>query len=167
MLFGPVNGGEYGEHSDLLNLDNSGDPVFSTDYRSIYASILDNWFQLPPDQTSNVLNGSFEKLNFVDSSVASSNEGSGAVPKKFTLNQNYPNPFNPTTTISFTLPEASDIKLTVYDINGREVSAVADERLQAGDHRITFDASSLPSGVYLYKLVTPSHSQTRKMTLIK
>lgn len=167
MLFGPVNGGEYGEHSDLLNLDNSGDPVFSTDYRSIYASILDNWFQLPPDQTSNVLNGSFEKLNFVDSSVASSNEGSGAVPKKFTLNQNYPNPFNPTTTISFTLPEASNIKLTVYDMNGREVSAVADERLQAGDHRITFDASSLPSGVYLYKLVTPSHSQTRKMTLIK
>jgi uncharacterized protein (DUF1501 family) len=167
MIFGPVNGGEYGEHSDLVDLDNSGDPVFGTDYRSIYASILDNWFQLPPDETSNVLNGDFEKLGFVNSSVSSSSEGRGAIPTKFTLNQNYPNPFNPTTTISFTLPEASNVELTVYDLNGRKVSALVNHRVRAGEHSIVFDASSLPSGVYFYKLVTPSHSQTRKMTLIK
>jgi len=167
MIFGPVNGGEYGEHSDLVDLDNSGDPVFGTDYRSIYASILDNWFQLPPDETSNVLNGDFEKLGFVNSSVSSSNERNGSIPEKFTLNQNYPNPFNPSTTISFTLPESSNVELTVYDLNGRKVSTLVKQRVRAGEHSIVFDASSLTSGVYFYKLVTPSRSQTRKMTLIK
>jgi len=167
MIFGPVNGGQYGEHSDLINLDNSGDPVFSTDYRSIYASVLDDWFEIPPDSTSEVLNGDFQKLGFVNSGVATSTENNESVPRRFTLRQNYPNPFNPSTIISFTLPEASDVDLTVFDINGRKVSTLVNQPLQAGNHNINFDASSLPSGVYFYKLVTPSGSQSRKMTLIK
>lgn len=167
MLFGPVNGGEYGEHSNLVNVDNSGDPVFSTDYRSIYASILDNWFELPPDETSNVLNGDFQKLGFVNSSVASSNEGRPDMTRRFTLNQNYPNPFNPATTISFTLPEAAAVELTVFDMTGRKIRTLVNQAVHAGDHNILFDASSLPSGVYFYKLVTPSGYQSKKMTLIK
>lgn len=167
MIFGPVNGGEYGEHSDLVNLDNSGDPVFSTDYRSIYASILDNWFELPPDETNTVLNGDFQKLGFVNTNVASSNESGSTIPRKFTLKQNYPNPFNPTTVISFTLPEASNVELSVFDLNGRRVSTLVNQPAQAGEHSINFDASSLPSGVYFYKLVTSTGSRTKKMTLIK
>ncbi|HKL15737.1 MAG TPA: DUF1501 domain-containing protein [Balneolaceae bacterium] len=167
MIFGPVNGGEYGEHSDLADLDNSGDPVFGTDYRSVYASILDNWFELPPDETSSVLNGDFQKLGFVNSSVASSGERKTSVPRRFTLNQNYPNPFNPATTITFSLPEASDVELTVFDLNGRKVSTLINQPVQAGEHSVNFDASPLPSGVYFYKLVTQFGYQSRKMTVIK
>jgi len=167
MIFGPVNGGEYGEHSDLADLDNSGDPVFGTDYRSIYASILDNWFELPPDETSSVLNGDFQKLGFVNSSVVSSGERNTSVPRRFTLNQNYPNPFNPATTITFSLPEASDVELTVFDLNGRKVSTLINQPVQAGEHSVNFDASPLPSGVYFYKLVTQFGYQSRKMTVIK
>ena len=165
MIFGPVNGGEYGEQSDLVNLDRSGDPVFSTDYRSIYSTILERWFELP--ESDNILNGSFSELDFIPESVATSTETNGTIARKFKLNQNYPNPFNPSTVISFTLPEASPVELNVYDITGRKVRTLLNQTLPAGEQNINFDASSLPSGIYIYRIVTPSATLSRKMTLIK
>jgi hypothetical protein len=88
-------------------------------------------------------------------------------PKNYELNQNYPNPFNPTTTISFKLPEASQVKLTVYNILGQEVKVLIDEFKEAGLHTINFKAEDLNSGLYIYKLQAGSFTQTRKMTLIK
>lgn len=83
------------------------------------------------------------------------------------LNPNYPNPFNPTTVISFQLPVSGDVRLEVYDMLGRRVAVLMDETQQAGEHRITFDASNLTSGVYISRLSIGGISQTKKMILIK
>ncbi len=98
-----------------------------------------------------------------------------AAPKKFELSQNYPNPFNPTTTIRFSLPDASLnpsqggtlVKLTVYNVLGQQVAVLVNDILEAGVHTINFNASELNSGIYIYKLEAGSFVQTRKMTLIK
>jgi hypothetical protein len=88
-------------------------------------------------------------------------------PSKFELAQNFPNPFNPETSISFTLPVAGSVKLTVYNLLGQEVQSLVNEYKEAGTHIINFNASEFNSGVYIYKLVANGVTQTRKMTLIK
>lgn len=165
MLFGPVNGGLYGDHANLTDLDNSGDPVFSTDYRSIYTSILNNWFELEIEETETVLQGEFQDLGFVNK-LPTSNEPTGKV-KAFTLHQNFPNPFNPTTNISFVLSKSEPVSLRVYDIKGSLIKSLSEGVRTAGKHTISFDASEFPSGTYFYQIETPSGSQTKKMTLIK
>jgi Secretion system C-terminal sorting domain len=88
-------------------------------------------------------------------------------PKSFTLFQNYPNPFNPTTVISYQLSAVSHVTLKVYDVLGRELKTLVNERQTAGSHLATFDASYLPSGVYFYHLQAGSHSATKKLLLLK
>lgn len=100
-------------------------------------------------------------------SVANESDRVADLPDKITLSQNYPNPFNPATNISFSLPNSSHVTLTVYDVLGREVMILVDENLNLGIHSYQFNASSLASGVYIYKLKTPASELTRKMTLIK
>jgi hypothetical protein len=85
----------------------------------------------------------------------------------FHLEQNYPNPFNPSTVIGFQLPVSGASRLAVYDILGREVAVLADGMMQAGSHRVTFDASGFASGIYVYRLQSGGHSLTRRMILIK
>jgi spore coat protein A len=85
----------------------------------------------------------------------------------FQLNPNYPSPFNPTTTISFSLPEAAPTRLVVFDITGRTVATLADGWQEAGVHRVTFDGSQLASGVYFYQLTSGTQSQTHKMIMLK
>jgi hypothetical protein len=88
-------------------------------------------------------------------------------PKSFSLTQNYPNPFNPSTTIEFAVPKQTRVKLTVFDVLGREISVLANDVYSAGNYKATFNGSNLPSGVYLYRLETGSYSQTRKFILLK
>lgn len=89
------------------------------------------------------------------------------VPSVFSLNQNYPNPFNPSTIIKFAILNSGLVKLTVFDIMGREVQTLINELLNSGTYETTFDASQFASGIYYYKLSTPVFSETKKMTLQK
>jgi hypothetical protein len=90
------------------------------------------------------------------------------LPQTVQLNSNYPNPFNPTTTIRFALPDASSIRLSVYDAVGREVAVLADGVWSAGEHAVQFNATGLSSGVYVYRLkLEGRESRTRKMLLMK
>ncbi len=92
---------------------------------------------------------------------------SGEVPGAFRLEENYPNPFNPATTIEFALTNASRAVLDVYDVLGRHVATLVDEPLAAGEYRVQFDGSGLPSGVYVYRLSTADRQATRSMLLLK
>jgi hypothetical protein len=93
--------------------------------------------------------------------------GTIEVPNHYILKQNYPNPFNPSTTIKFGIPRSEVVKLVVYDILGREVRTLVNEMKTSGTYEVTFDASMLSSGVYFYKLETPSFSETKRMLLVK
>ncbi len=88
-------------------------------------------------------------------------------PTKFSLAQNYPNPFNPTTSIKFSLPESTIAKIVVYDVLGKVVKTLVNERLDAGYHIVNFDASSLTSGTYFYTIETSKFTKVRKMLLLK
>lgn len=95
------------------------------------------------------------------------NEGLSVLPQQYELLQNYPNPFNPRTQIRYTIPVASQVRLEVYNSVGQKVMMLVDGQQLAGRHQVSFDASGLSSGVYLYKLSTPGFLQTKKMLLIK
>lgn len=88
-------------------------------------------------------------------------------PKNFNLYQNYPNPFNPTTTIKFALPVESTVKVNVYNSLGQLVETLVDKEMQSGYHEVSFDASRLASGVYLYQLQAGEYISVKKMLLIK
>jgi hypothetical protein len=92
---------------------------------------------------------------------------SDQLPTVFELNQNYPNPFNPTTAIRFALPEASAVRLSVYNMLGQQVAVISNGEMSAGWHTVNFDASALSSGMYIYRLEAGNFVQTRKMTLLK
>ncbi len=89
------------------------------------------------------------------------------VAKEFMLYQNYPNPFNPTTVISYQLSAVSNVTFKVYDILGREVATLVNEKQSAGNHSVTFDGSRLASGVYLYRLEAGSFVSVKKLLLLK
>jgi hypothetical protein len=88
-------------------------------------------------------------------------------PDAFALDQNYPNPFNPSTSITYELPRASQVSLTVYDLLGRQVSVLVNERRDAGVHEVKFDGSNLASGVYFYRLQAGDFVQSKRLLILK
>ncbi len=104
-------------------------------------------------------NGEFKYSKIVDVSVITSNT--------FTLEQNYPNPFNPSTVINYSVPLKSNVILKVYDILGKEVASLVHEKQAAGNYKVTFNASNLSSGIYIYKLQTDSYAKSMKMILLR
>lgn len=90
-----------------------------------------------------------------------------SIPEVYLLSQNYPNPFNPTTTINFSIPVRGRVELNIYNTLGQMVAVLVDEIKEAGTHRISFNASTLPSGVYFYKISAGGFNQTKKLILVK
>jgi hypothetical protein len=105
------------------------------------------------------LDGTYEYSNIINVEILT--------PIEFELSQNYPNPFNPSTTIKFSIPEGSQISLKIYNSLGQEVKALVNKFMEAGVHKINFDATGLNSGMYFYRLDAGEFTQVRKMTLIK
>ncbi|GAB4319606.1 MAG: hypothetical protein Kow0074_09310 [Candidatus Zixiibacteriota bacterium] len=153
------------------------------------------WFLLHvygDDQTTSRIDGAVpgEELTFEVNGVAArvsgninwteqeSNEvtvfaaGGSPVPTDYALLQNYPNPFNPSTTIQFRLPEASEVNLTIYNVLGQQVRSLVAGVKEAGTHTVEWDGrddngSTVQSGMYFYRIQTPSFTEARKMTLLK
>ena len=129
-----------------------------------------NWF--PEDKATFIAN----HAEYYDALVAAWNAGTlvsavrelgGARPSGFELNQNYPNPFNPSTTIRYTLPLAGNVTLKVYNALGQEIATLVNDHQKAQNYEVTFDASNLASGIYIYTLKTDKFSQSKKMLLVK
>ena len=89
------------------------------------------------------------------------------IPSQYVLEQNYPNPFNPTTKITYSIPHAGDVKLTVFDLLGRQVAVLVNKDQNAGNYSIDFTASNYASGLYFYQLVSGNKVMTKKMMLLK
>lgn len=104
---------------------------------------------------------------FVKVSTGIDDFNNDVLPNQFALNQNYPNPFNPTTTISFSLPTADNVKLVVFNVLGQKVNTLVEGRLSAGYHEVSFDASDQPSGIFFYRLSYSDGTLTKKMLLVK
>jgi hypothetical protein len=89
------------------------------------------------------------------------------VPISYSLSQNYPNPFNPSTTIRFALPKSGHVELKVYNTLGQEVATLVNEEKTAGTYSAQWNASSVASGVYFYRLKAGEYNETRKLLLMK
>ena len=105
------------------------------------------------------LDGTYEYSNIVYVDIVT--------PIEFELSQNYPNPFNPSTSISFSIPEGSQVSLKIYNSLGQEIKTLANQFMEAGVHTVNFDAVGINSGMYFYRLDAGEFTQVRKMTLIK
>ena len=134
----------------------------------------DNWF--PQGGTVNTTDNYVEKTGISDFSYWTLADVDNPLPVEiienqiptvFALHQNYPNPFNPETVIQFEIPEESKVKLNVFNVLGELVATVVNEQLGVGVYNITFNASSLPSGLYIYKLETNNIQLSKKMLLLK
>jgi hypothetical protein len=94
-------------------------------------------------------------------------EGQNPLPTEYFLAQNYPNPFNPSTKITYSIQERSNVSIKVFDLLGSEVEELVKGEIEAGTYDINFNASNLPSGIYFYRLQAGDFVQTRKMILLK
>ncbi len=120
------------------------------------------------DENSDVVYYRVKQINTDGTAVYSSQVKVGqGIMEPFTVDQNFPNPFNPKTSISIELLEDSEVEITVYNLEGKEVQKIEKGYLSKGKHTFAFDGSELPSGVYLYKVATPTYTQTKKMILAK
>ena len=105
------------------------------------------------------IDGKYEYSNEIEVEVG--------IPELFEVAQNYPNPFNPSTTISFSIPEKSEVSIQIYNMLGQKVYTLVNENLEAGKYSYNFDASAISSGTYIYRVTSGDNIETRKMLLIK
>jgi hypothetical protein len=91
----------------------------------------------------------------------------GGIPDEYALKQNYPNPFNPSTIIKYQLPEASNVKITVFDITGKEIATLVDKQMNAGYHYTVWNAHNISTGIYFYRMQTDNFVKVQKMILMK
>jgi hypothetical protein len=137
---------------------------------------VNNWvYELAVVGNEVVVGGTFTQAGGVSANyVARWNSGTSRVeqlsptaPKTFLLEQNYPNPFNPSTTIRYQLPVASEVKLEIYDVLGKKIATLVNERQSAGSYQVVWNASGLSSGTYFYRLQAGTFVETKKMIMVK
>jgi len=136
--------------------------VETADYRVVYLAF--NFEQVPTEEVRDTLMK--RTMNWLLSGVSSAGNNNLVV-RSFSLEQNYPNPFNPSTTINYSLANEEHVSLIVYDIMGREVAELVNENQTAGSYSLDFEASSLASGMYFYKISAGNFVSTKKMVLLK
>ena len=189
LLVSPANGATLVELNPLLDWDNS---LYAESYQiqvsmdSLFASIVYgsvgipfSEFQIPNNglninttyywrvNATNATGTSPWSLIFHFTTGATNITLNSEIPKEFKLYNSYPNPFNPSTKIKFDIPKSSYVKLIIYDVLGREITTLVDEKLNAGRYDVNWDGSSYPSGVYFYRLVTDEYVNVKRMVLLK
>jgi hypothetical protein len=146
-------------------------PVFggSSNYQGDYISLISNANKLYAywmDDFSGIYQ-IWSKIIDIPTSV--DEDANTIIADNYSLSNNYPNPFNPSTTFEFNIPKSSYVSLMIYDITGKEITALINDFIEAGTHKIIFDAAkyNLASGIYFYKLQSDNFTQTKSMMLLK
>jgi hypothetical protein len=146
-----TNGGNNWGTQNLISFNTS---------KMFFLDSLNGWIETTSSTIAHTTNGG--------GTITSIISGSTKTQKDYRLYQNYPNPFNPITNVKFSILYAGNVKLIVYDVQGREVQTLVNETLKPGTYETTFDASALPTGIYFYQLFADGIAvQTRKMILLK
>ncbi len=168
----PVDGNKNSSGSDSYSF-------YSVGYPAVYffEKIFSPWYHSPYDVIANcnipycaeVIRASVATLLSTDMAgpISDVRDPERTVPGSYALLQNFPNPFNPSTTIAFELPRASHVTLSVYDILGRQASVLVDEERAAGRYEARFNASTLSSGTYIYRLQAGDFISAKKMTIVR
>ncbi|MGE5497808.1 MAG: T9SS type A sorting domain-containing protein, partial [Syntrophothermus sp.] len=141
-----------------------------TVYRHSNSEIPDSWvYSVALDQQGNKWIGTGNGLSVFreEGVILSDVKKDISSPESFSLSQNYPNPFNPSTTISYSIPEGRVVILKVYDMLGKEVKMLMNEYKEAGTHSVQFNASTLPSGIYVYTIQAGEFRNSKKLMLLK
>jgi mannose/cellobiose epimerase-like protein (N-acyl-D-glucosamine 2-epimerase family) len=146
-------------------------PLSFPDYR-IRSALLNDTLLTTIDGNNSTITlaagqGGAVRVTFEYAAVSTSVADAHTAPNSFELSQNFPNPFNPTTVIRYQLSEVSDVRLVVFDLLGREISTLVNAREPAGRYDVRFDGAGLSSGIYFYRLIAGSQTQTKRMVLIK
>ncbi len=164
------SGGDYKQAKSYI-LERS---VNNSDFQLVSSVQADNSYEKKyslidaKDPSSEVVYYRVKQINTDGSIVYSSQVKIGqGLTEPFIVEQNYPNPFNPTTSIVVDLLQDSDVQIIIYNLEGKEIAKLFNGFLTSWTHKFSFDASELPSGIYLYKVSTPEFSSTRKMILTK
>ncbi len=176
------NGGSYDNGYLTVFYDGHPQPVTSSSFLSPWSNrvkpevvmgnftgspVNGNWtIRVTDDAGSDVGTLMGWGLRF-NSSVTTVSPISSNVPGEYKLHQNYPNPFNPVTNINFDIPKAGLVSIKVYDITGREISTLVNQSMEAGSFNVEFDASSIASGTYFYKIQAGNFTDVKKMMLVK
>jgi photosystem II stability/assembly factor-like uncharacterized protein len=124
-------------------------------------------FSFVDDQNAYVCGDSGIVLKTTNGGLTFVEPGIGSLPNTYSLKQNYPNPFNPVTNIKFDLPESGFIEIIIYDINGREITKLVQQQMNAGSYNVNWDASNYASGVYFYMIEAGDYIESKKMILAK
>jgi hypothetical protein len=146
----------YSEYGPPLN---DSIMIFDKKFRQYKFSNLPNFGVFRTIDWSAVEPGNLKLLTDVDDQKD--------MPKGLRLMQNYPNPFNPSTMIEYTLPKTSKVSLGIYDVLGREVKTIVDERQTPGTHRYNVNLGDKSTGIYFYRLTSDDHQETKKMMMLK
>lgn len=157
LLFAKVSSGNGESRGDAISLDNSGNIFISGNFSNSVN------FDTISVAGTGLVNIFISKLTNPLTAAVQTQSG---IPVNYSLS-NYPNPFNPSTSIKFSIPKSSFIKLAVYDLTGREIEILLTEHLNAGTYEVKWDASKYTSGVYFYTIENTDYSETKKMILLK
>jgi uncharacterized protein (DUF1501 family) len=137
------------------------------DFRMVYASILKDWFGASPAELQGILPNHTQTLPLIKSGAVLAVEEGESAPSSFALEQNYPNPFNPTTTIRYALPRTGMVRIEVYDITGQRIRLLVDREEPAGVHSVAFDAGTLASGTYFYRMQAGEFVETKRLVVLR
>ena len=130
---------------------------------AFYAWYLDTLINLPPENYYSYN----PDMGAIESAFVEIDAGQGLLPQSLTLHQNYPNPFNPVTTIRYELPGRTGVRLTIYDVMGREVAVLTDDIRGPGVWEVNWAATAVASGIYFYRLQAGDQTITRKLMVLK
>lgn len=173
-----VTGSSYGTNTNYdyatVKYNSEGDSIWVVRYNHT-ANDADQPSAVEVDSAGNVYvtgisrnsNGTFSFATVKYNQINGVKNINTDVPNSYNLSQNYPNPFNPVTKIKFQIAKSGSVKLIVFDVSGREVIKLINEKLNPGTYEAEWDGTNYPSGVYFYKLITNDYSETKKMVLIK
>ena len=153
--------GATGEYHIIADLDANVQSYIDTDVQT------DNeyYYQVKAYSTDN--ESAYSNESHATSTITGIEDWTNRTPTEFTLFQNYPNPFNPSTSITYGIPESSNVQLVVYNMLGQKVAVLVDQHQSAGYHHVTFEASGLNSGIYIYQIRAGNFVDSKKIMLLK